>query len=1028
MRHSSLLAFVVGLSWGLLSGCETTKTLSVEEAKKLTAGISGGFVPPPRSIADITTILSDEAYAGSVFAAQRRGLADQNPPSGASDAELAKFYRGRASAAADAGRPLQRMMDLQLSWDHMRVDDTFDPKTRSQALERLAWAQLESQNFVTAFETLRLANDQRPNDAERQAALARFAAWNGDLDEARAWRARAKDSLVNWEDCCPAWERYTLAVIDHSLAGVEGRWSDGERHSRTVLAAVEKATQDHEEPRLKAWARLELAHNLRFQSRFTEAELAARDAVTYAVKRLGRIHPNTASAVTELAIVLSAQGRYEEAELLLREALDIHKDVGSVPGSWRLYTSRMAMGEVLLAQERYGPAAAIIELGVAEMRSENERGYQAWYVQFSLLPVAKLMSGDAGEALEIADKAVHRSAAQYGEKHMHAAQAIAARGMALTLLGRLGEAVADFQNALPILTSKSRDVVGETTDVRAVMLKLTLDHYLRALGGLARQGADVADEAFRVAGWARGQSVARALAANAARAAVRDPDLADLARREQDARGQIAGQFGTLTKLMNAPESERDKATILALRTRIDDLRAARATLAEEIERRFPDYSALTNPKPASIAEAQAALRPGEALVSVYSAPDQVYVWAVPKAGPVSFVARPVARNEIDDMVAELRGALDPGAETLGDIPPFDLGVAHRLYETLLKPVEAVWKPAPSLLFVPHGSLGFLPLSVLPTEPARLAPERTPLFSNYQAVPWLARRHAVTVLPSVASLVSLRGVPPGAPERAPLAAFGDPYFSTAQAVAANDKPPREIAGLGPVRGVPLRLRASPKTTEADSAGLAMLPRLPDTRDEVRSIALALRADVGSSVFLGAGANEERVKTMDLSGVKVLVFATHGLVPGDLDGLTQPALALSAPELSGTAGDGLLTMGEILELRLNADWVVLSACNTGAGDGLGAEAVSGLGRAFFYAGSRALLASNWPVHSVSAKALTTDLFRWQSDEPGLGRSESLRRAMVAMIDGGGFQDAGGRTVFAYAHPLFWAPFSLIGDGG
>jgi CHAT domain-containing protein len=161
---------------------------------------------------------------------------------------------------------------------------------------------------------------------------------------------------------------------------------------------------------------------------------------------------------------------------------------------------------------------------------------------------------------------------------------------------------------------------------------------------------------------------------------------------------------------------------------------------------------------------------------------------------------------------------------------------------------------------------------------------------------------------------------------------------------------------------------------------------------------------------------------------VLAFATHGLVQGDLDGLTQPALALTAPDVAGVDGDGLLTMGEIFGLRLDADWVVLSACNTGSGAGAGAEAVSGLGRAFFYAGTRALLVSNWPVESTSAKTLTTDLVRRQATEPDLGRAEALRQSMVAMIDGPGFVNDSGTPVYSYAHPIFWAPFTLIGDGG
>ena len=156
--------------------------------------------------------------------------------------------------------------------------------------------------------------------------------------------------------------------------------------------------------------------------------------------------------------------------------------------------------------------------------------------------------------------------------------------------------------------------------------------------------------------------------------------------------------------------------------------------------------------------------------------------------------------------------------------------------------------------------------------------------------------------------------------------------------------------------------------------------------------------------------------------------THGLVPGELNGLTQPALALTAPSVSQNDGDGLLTMGEILALKLDADWVVLSACNTGAGAGAGAEAASGLGRAFFYAGTRAILVTNWSVHSASARELISDVFRRQAAGPALSRGEALRQASMALLDGPGFTNQSGKTVFAYAHPLFWAPYTIIGDGG
>ena len=226
--------------------------------------------------------------------------------------------------------------------------------------------------------------------------------------------------------------------------------------------------------------------------------------------------------------------------------------------------------------------------------------------------------------------------------------------------------------------------------------------------------------------------------------------------------------------------------------------------------------------------------------------------------------------------------------------------------------------------------------------------------------------------------------------------------------------------------VPLRFRGPSKAFDARQ--LATLPRLPDTAEEIRGLARAMNADLGRDVFLGARANEQTVKTLDLARYRVVAFASHGLVPGDLEGLTQPALALSAPDVADVEGDGLLTMDKVLSLRLDADWVVLSACNTASGQGAGSEAVSGLGRAFFYAGARALLVSNWPVETTSARALTVNLLQRQQENAELQRAEALQQAQTWLIDRGEYVDAASnRILFSYAHPIFWAPFTLIGDG-
>jgi CHAT domain-containing protein len=139
---------------------------------------------------------------------------------------------------------------------------------------------------------------------------------------------------------------------------------------------------------------------------------------------------------------------------------------------------------------------------------------------------------------------------------------------------------------------------------------------------------------------------------------------------------------------------------------------------------------------------------------------------------------------------------------------------------------------------------------------------------------------------------------------------------------------------------------------------------------------------------------------------------------DRDG--QPALVLTPPEKpTSLDDDGLLTASEVAALNLNADWVVLSACNTAAGEKIGAEALSGLARSFFYAGARSLLVSHWPVYSDAAVRLTTHAFAELDRNRKIERAEALQRAMKALMTD--------RSDPGNAHPSVWAPFVLVGEG-
>jgi CHAT domain-containing protein len=279
----------------------------------------------------------------------------------------------------------------------------------------------------------------------------------------------------------------------------------------------------------------------------------------------------------------------------------------------------------------------------------------------------------------------------------------------------------------------------------------------------------------------------------------------------------------------------------------------------------------------------------------------------------------------------------------------------------------------------------------------------------------------VSVLPSVASLKSLRVFAHRDRGTKPMTGFGDPLFNPSQDGAGDN---RAAGKSGATKSASRALVTSAYTDFWQGAGVdrarlaAALPQLPDTADELNAVAKDLGVAAGD-IHLGSDASETTVKRLALADYGIIYFATHGLVAGDVKGLAEPALVLSLPKQPTELDDGLLTSSEVAQLKLNADWVVLSACNTIAGDRPGAEALSGLARSFFYAGARALLVSHWSVDSEAATRLTTSTFDRLKADPGLGRAEALRQAMLAYLND--------RSSPRNAYPAFWGPFALIGEG-
>ncbi len=1032
-----------------------------EEAPKLAPGtaLPKGFIAPPRTISDITAILDSEKPDVKLIE-ELKADADTTPTGKESREDLAQFYFDRANARSQLGRLAESIADASKAVEVGR--GAIDANMMGRLTQLLALQYGAAGDPKRALEVMQkhlrdTANTPGAKGYQFAAnrAIAGLLIQMGDVAQAEAYLRRSltaiqearTSGLPGWRTSYARFGQNWEAELEGTRAMIfeaRGQFSEAEaayRLSEQRKRAGMKGVMESDNPPAETVllqaidnAVLSQGRMKARQGRLAEAEVDARRALLARLKDTGKYNPVTPRYVMGLAGILVEEGRYDEAEQLGRVALEINKTVG-VPEDSQATVQLLSQLAGILTLQRKTPEAN-------EMFARIDKAVANWDPQrrqvFELNPSRILSLYAAGQietGIAAAEALVKKQVGRVGENHFDAASARGTLAIGLMRARRDAEAIREFKAAIPIMMANARENADDenTTVVaaRSQRLQTIVENYFLLLARAEGTGNEVGEETFGLADAIRGRSVQQALAASSARAAAKDPALADLVRKEQDLTKQVNAQLGTLNNVLAIPSADRDEKGVQQVQASIAALRSERDKARQEIKQKFPSYADLVSPRPPSVAEIRATLADNEAMLSFYFGQNGSFVWAVPKTGPVAFAAIKARIGDIETKIRKLREALEPQAAMILDIPPFDLKLGYELYELLLKPVESGWKPAKNLIVVTNGALGLLPLSLLPTAPAEVAQDEDPLFVGYRNVPWLARTHAVTTVPSAAALRTLRQLPPGKPGRSELVAFGDPYFNRdqqAEAEGGDAKVQVADAGSNVTRGVPLKRRNSPKLDGVDSAELALLPRLPDTADELKSIAVALQADPSKVLFLGKNATESAVKTMNLSGFKILAFATHGLVPGELNGLTQPALALSSPAVTGEDGDGLLTMEEILGLKLDADWVILSACNTGAGAGAGAEAASGLGRAFFYAGTRALLVTNWSVHSQSARQLVTDLFKRQADDPKIGRSEALRQAMMALVDGPGFLNSEGKTEFAYAHPLFWAPYTIIGDGG
>jgi CHAT domain-containing protein/tetratricopeptide (TPR) repeat protein len=817
--------------------------------------------------------------------------------------------------------------------------------------------------------------------------------------------------------------------------------------------------------------------------RLAEGEAQHREAVRIFERVLGPEHPTTAVGIANLAEAFRQLGRYDEAEPLFLRSLTILRrhargpdqriavaldNLGGIYRERRNYAKALDsytealkiflqifppehptvgvttnnIGLALMGVGRLDEAAERFQRGLAIAETAYGPEHREVATQLVNIGDLQLLRGRHDEARAALTRGAAINTQLFGPQHERVAPPLILLGRVELAAGAPREAAAHLRRALAIeIASVAR--AGSLPGGRAEEVRLSGEAAGLLVEALWRTGGaddpQAQAEAFEAAQLASVTAAGRAIAKFGVRLAAGDGPLAVKIRLRQDLAGQRLSLDKNLIAAVSSPAAKRDATAEERLRSDVATIDKAISNLDAEIERAFPEFAALADRSAIPLDRVRTMLAANEVLLVPVAAGGGLHIFAVDRE-TVRWVRRDTPLATIADDIHRLRCGLDSGEwvgrarperclKLLGRLPennllPFDVPAARRLYGELFQPVETI-VAGRHVLVAATGPLAALPIHVLvpepPDEPVR----------EFAKVGWLAARQPVTMLPSVASLGPLRAAPPSS------AKAGKPYLGIANPLLlgpeGNDRsafgrtacPPRR---RGNERLVASARPASLQTTLvrgglADRDAVLRLEPLPETTDEVCAIADVL--GVGREPpLLGSEATEQALKALDRRGdlkrYRIVHFATHGLVAGDLEGLAEPALVLSPPDAATSEDDGLLMASEIATLKLDADWVILSACNTASGTAGDGEALSGLARAFFYAGARSLLVSHWPVRSDAAVRLTTAALAEIQKSPRLARSEALRRAMLALI-----ADASNPT---FAHPQVWAPFTVVGEGG
>lgn len=586
-----------------------------------------------------------------------------------------------------------------------------------------------------------------------------------------------------------------------------------------------------------------------------------------------------------------------------------------------------------------------------------------------------------------------------------------------------GVAILSVSGTMSVLAQDAPEVLPLVECARPDQIALPLEHCM-------------AEEAYWSAQWAMQSSAAEALDKVNARFAQGSGPLAQLARDLDDGREALRSIESDYYGALALGDSALKEQLLADIKPRLEEATSRIAATESALAAAYPDYANLIVPQPLTVAETQALLGPDEALVMVLPGETGAFVFFVARDG-LQWHRSAMTRPELAILVDELRlsmgvDGVQPGVRAIGGFAPaFDRSLAFDLYTGLFGPLAEDMENAEHLYVVAAGPLSAFPMGALVTSIPEGDDEDAEAMRRTR---WLIRSVALTVIPAPSSLRALAEREASA---ATLPFLGIGNACTGWGVRGAPEPPADLCGGIEEDALIEAKQAVQASTSARGLGFSKPTRagrvavlsadelrfsisyLPGTRAELMTISSLFGADPIRDLIMAQEATESRLKgdEIALSDRRVIVFATHGLIATDgIDNLDEPGLVLTPPEVESAEDDGFLTTSEIAAfLELDADFVVLSACNTASPAKSGADSLSGLATAFFYAGARAILVSHWPVQDDIAPRITAGTIERFNRAPDRGRARALQETLFTLMDDPETAD-----------PYYWAPFALVGQ--